>query len=162
MATKAAISNATQRYSPGCIPFNDKIAPDLSGMVLSSSLGADRRSLETAKHLVANLDPKHEVALLLRRVEHDPEMRRAKIRQAVVHRHIALRLVVVVDHDEIGGRPARRVAVEAWATNGSSAVEICTARHRCVDDVGLSAHEAEAIFELSPAASSTVVVATLA
>ena len=46
--------------------------------------------------------------------------------------------------------------------NGSFVVEICTARHRCVDDVGPSSQAAEAILELSPAAKLTEVVATLA
>src|SRR6266851_4453175 len=46
------------------------------------------------------------------------------------------------------------------ATNGSAAVEICAARHKCVDDVGFKVQEAGAILDVSPAAKDTVVLAT--
>src|SRR4051794_4857030 len=47
-------------------------------------------------------------------------------------------------------------------TKGSLVVDICAARQRCVDVVGGSTHEAEAIFEVSPAAKATLVLATRA
>src|ERR1700755_850023 len=45
------------------------------------------------------------------------------------------------------------------ATNGSAAVEICAARQRWVDDVGFNVHDALAIFEVSPTAKATDVLA---